>query len=223
MFDPNIKVKVLADFKYKDEFFVVANTHLSFDVYDSSKIAELVSLYNPCYSHKEFIELPSVDSLPFHVKEQLDSTYTLDKPKDQEYIPTENKPFYETIDNQTFSPFGASPYEDTSYHPKSIADSYEPVITEPKFSMLEEVKPSIAEQQDTVVKEPVAVKESVVESEPTISAKEYSKETQAILSLTKEELQDKTASELKKALVELDKSYDYTNKVEAIKHIITFK
>jgi|NOAtaT_6_FD_contig_91_1123066_length_2004_multi_4_in_0_out_0_1 hypothetical protein len=218
MFDPNIRVRVIADFKYRDENFVVANSYLSFDIYDSTKISELVSLYNPNYSHKEFIELPSVDSLPFHVKEQLTSTYSLNKPKDQDYTPIESKPFYETL-GDTFSPFGTSPHEDTTYDPKPLADNtYEPVIVEPKFPNpdLQEIKPSIAEE------EVVAEKEVVINVEEKITP-EYSAATKSILALSEDQLEDKSAAEIKKAVLELDKEYDYTNKVEAIKYIINFK
>ena len=212
MFDPNIKVKVIADFKYRDESYVVANSHLSFDIYDSTKIAELIGLYNPNYSHKEFIELPSVESLPFHVKEQLHSTYSINKPKDQDYTALENKPFYETLE-ETFSPFGSSPYEDTSYDPKPLADNtYEPDVVEPKFPnpTLEEIKPSIAEDKVTTkVEEEVVVK--------------YSVATEAILTLSEDQLEDKSAAEIKKAVLELDKDYNYTNKAEAIKYILKFK
>ena len=209
MFDPNIKVRVIADFKYKDEAYVVANSYISFDIYDSTKIAELISLFNPNYSYREFIELPSVDSLPFHVKEQLNSTYSLNKPKDQDYTPVENKPFYETLGETTFSPFGASPHEDTTYDPKPLADNtYEPEVVEPKFPIkaLEEIKPSIVESEEVLKTVP-----------------EYSTATKLILSLSKDQLEDKSAAEIKKAVLELDKTYDYINKTEAIKYIINFK
>ena len=222
MFDPNIKIRVIADFKYKDEVFVNAQTYLSFDIYDSTKIAELVSLYNPSYSHKEFIELPSLDSLPFHIKEQIRVTYSLDKPKDQDYTPVENKPFYETLGDSTFSPFGASPSErDTTYDPpKPLADNtYEAIVVEPKFPTLADVtiEPSVAESEPKEDKQTEDIQSSVVEE------KNYSEATLSLLKLNESQLLEKPAAELKKAILELDKDYDYTNKAEAVKHIITFK
>ena len=52
---------------------------------------------------------------------------------------------------------------------------------------------------------------------------EYSAATKSILALSEDQLEDKSAAEIKKAVLELDKEYDYTNKVEAIKYIINFK
>ena len=249
MFDPNIKVRVIADFKYRDESYVVANSHLSFDIYDSMKIAELITLYNPYYEYKEYIELPSIDALPYHVREQLIDTYKLDKPVDAaEFLPVSDKLDYE-VGGDTYTPYGYSPYEsDIETNVKPIADNVVEVETyEPKF--LDPVKPSVAEDNvvattnhaNTVVTKdeveelyeplPSSPYESDEEPEdniPVAITKEqevikvsYSVETALLLNLTKEELLDKSANDIKKAVLEINPSYDYTNKLEAIKYLLT--
>lgn len=246
MFDPNIKVRVIADFKYRDESYVVANSHLSFDIYDSMKIAELVNLYNPYYEYRDHLELPSIDALPYHVREQLIDTYKLDKPVDAaEFLPISDKIDYE-IGGDTYTPFGYSPYEsDIETDVKPIADNVVEVETyEPKF--LDPVKPSVAEDNvvattnvNTVEKKaeelyeplPSSPYESDEEPEdniPVAITKEqevikvsYSAETACLLKLTKEELLDKSANDIKKAVLEINPSYDYTNKLEAIKYLLT--
>lgn len=246
MFDPNIKVRVIADFKYRDESYVVANSHLSFDIYDSMKIAELVNLYNPYYEYRDHLELPSIDALPYHVREQLIDTYKLDKPVDAaEFLPISDKIDYE-IGGDTYTPFGYSPYEsDIETDVKPIADNVVEVETyEPKF--LDLVKPSVAEDNvvvttnvNTVEKKaeelyeplPSSPYESDEEPEdniPVAITKEqevikvsYSAETACLLKLTKEELLDKSANDIKKAVLEINPSYDYTNKLEAIKYLLT--
>jgi hypothetical protein len=237
MFDPNIKVRVIADFKYRDESYVVANSHLSFDIYDSVDIAKLVSLYNPYYEYKDHIELPSVDALPYHVKEQVIDTYKLDKPIDSaEFLPISDKVDYE-IGGDTYTPFGYSPYEsDIESDVKPIADNVVEVETyEPKF--LDEVKPSVTEDkvaEDNKINTVVVVENEVEESLPSThesdvevaTTKEqevinYSIETTSLLSLNKEELLDKPANDIKKAVLEINPSYDYTNKHEAIKYLLS--
>jgi hypothetical protein len=241
MFDPNIKVRVIADFKYRDESYVIANSHLSFDIYDSMKIAELITLYNPYYEYKDHIELPSVDALPYHVREQLIDTYKLDKPIDSaEFLPISDKVNYE-IGGDTYTPFGYSPYEsDIEVDVKPIADNVVEVETyEPKFVELDAPRPSVAEDKavkpvTSVTTEKKTIEEpykplspSSYESDeqtedniPTVSTKEVVKANN-ILSLTKDELEDKSAAEIKKAVLEVDPTYDYTNKVEAIKFLLS--
>lgn len=243
MFDPNIKVRVIADFKYRGESYVVANSHLSFDIYDSMKIAELITLYNKNYEYRDYIELPSIDALPYHVKEQLIDTYKLDRPVDAaEFLPVSDKVDYE-IGGDTYTPFGYSPYEsDIEVDVKPIADNVVEVETyEPKF--VDPVKASIAE--DKVEIEPVKLVEDKIEDKVedilTVADKAerlfhsnnnspenevklvYSIQTTTILSLTKDELEDKPASDIKKAVLEINPDYDYTNKVEAIKYLLTIK
>lgn len=246
MFDPNIKVRVIADFKYRDENYLVANSHLSFDIYDSMKIAELVNLYNPYYEYKDHLELPSVEALPYHVQEQVRDTYKFNKPMDAaEFLPVSDKATYE-IGGDTYTPFGYSPYEsDIEVDVKPIADSVVEVETyEPTF--VDTVKPSVAEDEAVVIKVateenkvveelyqplPPSSYESDVESKdniPVAITKEqevievsYSAETAPLLNLSKEELQDKSANDIKKAALEINPSYDYTNKVEAIKYLLT--
>lgn len=225
MFDPTIRVRVIADFKYKDMYYLTAGTYLSFDIYDSTKIAELISLYNPQYEYKEHIELPSKEALPFHVKQQLDETYTSNKPADADsYLPKSDTPFYE-VGGDTFSPYGASPYEDEEPVIVPLADNtYEPEVTEPKFP---EIQPSILEEEtkkevSTDVKE--NVKEELKDFEYKIedaTKQEYSYFTNVILKSTENELEDRSASDIKKAIAEIDPSYDYTNKKEAIKYILS--
>ena len=231
MFDTNIKIKVISDFKYKDEYYLTSNTHLSFDIYDSTKIAELIILYSPHYEYKDYIELPSIDALPYHVKQQLQETYDLNKPADsEEYLPKSDKPFYETL-GDTYSPYGASPYEGETMPepPIPLADStYENTIVEPKFPELSSIAPSVAEEKEqATLTEEVEVNSSVFyeEAKPSINEKEveYSIATAKMLTLTKEELEDKTANEIKKALLEIAPNYDYTNKVEAIKYLLNRK
>jgi hypothetical protein len=249
MFDPNIKVRVIADFKYRDESYVVANSHLSFDIYDSMKIAELVNLYNPYYEYRDHLELPSVDALPYHVREQVIDTYKLDKPVDAaEFLPVSDKVDYE-VGGDTYTPYGYSPYEsDIETDVKPIADSVVEVETyEPKF--LDPVKPSVAEDNTvatikvntaaTAEKKaeelyeplPPSSYESDNEPEdniPVAVTKEqevvevsYSTETTRLLNLNKEELLDKSANDIKKAVLEINPSYDYTNKLEAVKYLLT--
>lgn len=219
MFDPNIKVRVVADFKYKDGSYLVANSYLSFDIYDSTKIAELINLYNSNYEYKDHIELPSIDSLPFHVKQQLQETYKFNKPKEADgYLPPSDKPLYETIDD-TYSPFAPSPYEDKDNFEVLADNTYEPKVEEPRFIELTSPSPSVAEVKDVVVKEEV---EEITKEEPVVE-QVYSVYTQQLLKLTKEQLEDKSAADIKKAVLEIDSKYDYTNKVEAIKYLLTIK
>lgn len=225
MFDPTIRVRVIADFKYKDMYYLTAGTYLSFDIYDSTKIAELISLYNPQYEYKEHIELPSREALPFHVKQQLDETYTSNKPADADsYLPKSDTPFYE-VGGDTFSPFGASPYEDEEPVVVPLADNtYEPEVTEPKFP---EIQPSILEDElkkEVTINVVTDVKEDVKDFEYTIEdaiEQKYSDFTNVILKSTEDELEDRSASDIKKAVAEIDPSYDYTNKKEAIKYILS--
>ncbi len=227
MFDPTIKVRVIADFKYKDMYYLTAGTYLSFDIYDSNKIAELVSLYNPQYEYREHIELPSRESLPFHIKQQLDDTYTSNKPADADnYLPKSDVPFYE-VGGETFSPYGRSPYEEEEPVVLPLADNtYEPEVTEPKFP---EIQPSILEDE---VKEDVVVITNDVEdvdvkdyeySVEEASKPTYSELASKILTSTEDELEDRSASDIKKAVLEIDPSYDYTNKREAISYILSIK
>lgn len=219
MFDPNIKVRVVADFKYKDGSYLVANSYLSFDIYDSTKIAELINLYNSNYEYKDHIELPSIDSLPFHVKQQLQETYKFNKPQEADgYLPPSDKPLYETIDD-TYSPFAPSPYEDKDNFEVLADNTYEPKVEEPRFIELTSPSPSVAEVKDVVVKEEV---EEITKEEPVVE-QVYSVYTQQLLKLTKEQLEDKSAADIKKAVLEIDSKYDYTNKVEAIKYLLTIK
>lgn len=219
MFDPNIKVRVVADFKYKDGSYLVANSYLSFDIYDSTKIAELINLYNSNYEYKDHIELPSIDSLPFHVKQQLQETYKFNKPKEADgYLPPSDKPLYETIDD-TYSPFAPSPYEDKDNFEVLADNTYEPKVEEPRFIELTSPSPSVAEVKDVVVKEEV---EEITKEEPVVE-QVYSVYTQQLLKLTKEQLEDKSAADIKKAVLEIDSKYDYTNKIEAIKYLLTIK
>lgn len=218
MFDPNIKVRVIADFKYRDESYVVANSHLSFDIYDSMKIAELITLYNKNYEYRDHIELPSIDALPYHVREQLIDTYKLDKPVDSaEFLPVSDKVDYE-IGGDTYTPFGYSPYEsDIEVDVKPTADNVVEVETfEPKF--VDPVKASVAEDKIEPIKLVEDNTATVKESEVV-----YSSLTTTILSLDKDELEDKPASDIKKAVLEINPEYDYTNKVEAIKYLLTIK
>lgn len=229
MFDTNIRVRVISDFKYKDEYYLTANTHLSFDIYDSTKIAELIRLYNPYYEYKDYIELPSVEALPYHIKQQLQETYSISKPSDnEEYLPKSDKPIYETL-GDTYSPYGSSPYEGETMPepPVPLVDStYEDSIVEPKFTELTYIAPSIAEEDKTSIVEDIEVNSSVFyeEATPALAEQEvkYSIATTNILSLNKEELEDKSANEIKKAVSEIAPEYDYTNKVEAIKFILSF-
>lgn len=219
MFDPNIKVRVVADFKYKDGSYLVANSYLSFDIYDSTKIAELINLYNSNYEYKDHIELPSIDSLPFHVKQQLQETYKFNKPQEADgYLPPSDKPLYETIDD-TYSPFAPSPYEDKDNFEVLADNTYEPKVEEPRFIELTSPSPSVAEVKDVVVKEEV---EEITKEEPVVE-EVYSVYTQQLLKLTKEQLEDKSAADIKKAVLEIDSKYDYTNKIEAIKYLLTIK
>lgn len=219
MFDPNIKVRVVADFKYKDGSYLVANSYLSFDIYDSTKIAELINLYNSNYEYKDHIELPSIDSLPFHVKQQLQETYKFNKPQEADgYLPPSDKPLYETIDD-TYSPFAPSPYEDKDNFEVLADNTYEPKVEEPRFIELTSPSPSVAEVKDVVIKEEV---EEITKEEPVVE-QVYSVYTQQLLKLTKEQLEDKSAADIKKAVLEIDSKYDYTNKVEAIKYLLTIK
>ena len=219
MFDPNIKVRVVADYKYKDGSYLVANSYLSFDIYDSTKIAELINLYNSNYEYKDHIELPSIDSLPFHVKQQLQETYKFNKPQEADgYLPPSDKPLYETVDD-TYSPFAPSPYEDKDNFEVLADNTYEPKVEEPRFIELTPPSPSVAEVKDVVVKEEV---EETTKEEPVVE-QVYSVYTQQLLKLTKEQLEDKSAADIKKAVLEVDSKYDYTNKVEAIKYLLTIK
>lgn len=219
MFDPNIKVRIVADFKYKDGSYLVANSYLSFDIYDSTKIAELINLYNSNYEYKDHIELPSIDSLPFHVKQQLQETYKFNKPQEADgYLPPSDKPLYETIDD-TYSPFAPSPYEDKDNFEVLADNTYEPKVEEPRFIELTSPSPSVAEVKDVVVKEEV---EEITKEEPVVE-EVYSVYTQQLLKLTKEQLEDKSAADIKKAVLEIDSKYDYTNKIEAIKYLLTIK
>lgn len=219
MFDPNIKVRVVADYKYKDGSYLVANSYLSFDIYDSTKIAELINLYNSNYEYKDHIELPSIDSLPFHVKQQLQETYKFNKPQEADgYLPPSDKPLYETVDD-TYSPFAPSPYEDKDNFEVLADNTYEPKVEEPRFIELTPPSPSVAEVKDVVVKEEV---EETTKEEPVVE-QVYSTYTQQLLKLTKEQLEDKSAADIKKAVLEVDSKYDYTNKVEAIKYLLTIK
>jgi hypothetical protein len=230
MFDPNIKVRVIADFKYRDESYVVANSHLSFDIYDSMKIAELITLYNKNYEYRDHIELPSIDALPYHVREQLIDTYKLDKPVDSaEFLPISDKVDYE-IGGDIYTPFGYSPYEsDIEVDVKPIADNIVEVETyEPKF--VDPIKASVAEDKTVepvkLIEEEDKQYESDTESENKIIKESqiiYSSLTTTILSLNKDELEDRSASDIKKAVLEINPSYDYTNKVEAIKYLLTLK
>lgn len=224
MFDPNIKVRVVADYKYKDGSYLVANSYLSFDIYDSTKIAELINLYNSNYEYKDHIELPSIDSLPFHVKQQLQETYKFNKPQEADgYLPPSDKPLYETVDD-TYSPFAASPYEDKDNFEVLADNTYEPKVEEPRFIELTPPSPSVAEVKDVVVKEEVVKEEAeeTTKEEPVVE-QVYSTYTQQLLKLTKEQLEDKSAADIKKAVLEVDSKYDYTNKVEAIKYLLTIK
>ena len=219
MFDPNIKVRVVADYKYKDGSYLVANSYLSFDIYDSTKIAELINLYNSNYEYKDHIELPSIDSLPFHVKQQLQETYKFNKPQEADgYLPPSDKPLYETVDD-TYSPFAPSPYEDKDNFEVLADNTYEPKVEEPRFIELTPPSPSVAEIKDVVVKEEV---EEIIKEEPVVE-QVYSVYTQQLLKLTKEQLEDKSAADIKKAVLEIDSKYDYTNKIEAIKYLLTIK
>ena len=216
MFDPNIKVRVVADYKYKDGSYLIANSYLSFDIYDSTKIAELINLYNSNYEYKDHIELPSIDSLPFHVKQQLQETYKFNKPQEADgYLPPSDKPLYETVDD-TYSPFAPSPYEDKDNFEVLADNIYEPKVEEPRFIELTPPSPSVAEVKDVVKEEEIVVIEEEVKSE-------YSTYTQQLLKLTKEQLEDKSAADIKKAVLEIDSKYDYTNKIEAIKYLLTIK
>lgn len=216
MFDPNIKVRVVADYKYKDGSYLVANSYLSFDIYDSTKIAELINLYNSNYEYKDHIELPSIDSLPFHVKQQLQETYKFNKPQEADgYLPPSDKPLYETVD-YTYSPFAPSPYEDKDNFEVLADNIYEPKVEEPRFIELTPPSPSVAEVKDVVKEEEIVVIEEEVKSE-------YSTYTQQLLKLTKEQLEDKSAADIKKAVLEVDSKYEYTNKIEAIKYLLTIK
>lgn len=218
MFDPNIKVRVVADYKYKDGSYLVANSYLSFDIYDSTKIAELINLYNSNYEYKDHIELPSIDSLPFHVKQQLQETYNFNKPQEADgYLPPSDKPLYETVDD-TYSPFAPSPYEDKDNFEVLADNIYEPKVEEPRFIELTPPSPSVAEVKD-VVKEEV---EEINKEEPEVE-QVYSAYTQQLLKLTKEQLEDKSAADIKKAVLEVDSKYEYTNKIEAIKYLLTIK
>jgi len=221
MFDPTIRVRVIADFKYKDMYYLTAGTYLSFDLYDSTKIAELISLYNPQYEYREHIELPARDSLPYHVKNQLEETYTSNKPADaNEYLPKSDVPFYE-VGGETFSPYGISPYEEDKPVVALADNTYEPEVTEPKFP---EIQPSVLEGK-VVIKEEVTEStdvakdyEYVIEEAPKQA---YSELTTVILNSTEDELEARSASDIKKAVLEFDPSYDYTNKKEAIKYILS--
>jgi 23S rRNA A2030 N6-methylase RlmJ len=77
-------------------------------------------------------------------------------------------------------------------------------------------------------KEPVKVNETV-ELEPTKEetletlVKEYTTQTTKLLTLSADQLEDKSAAEIKRAVLEVDPAYEYTNKLEAIKHLITLK
>ena len=225
MFDPNIKVRIVADYKYKDGSYLVANSYLSFDIYDSTKIAELINLYNSNYEYKDHIELPSIDSLPFHVKQQLQETYKFNKPQEADgYLPPSDKPLYETVDD-TYSPFAPSSYEDKDNFEVLADNTYEPKVEEPRFIELTPPSPSVAEVKDVVKEEveeitkeeiEVVTKEEVVDSQ-------YSAYTQQLLKLTKEQLEDKSAADIKKAVLEVDSKYEYTNKIEAIKYLLTIK
>jgi hypothetical protein len=218
MFDPNIKVRVVADYKYKDGSYLVANSYLSFDIYDSTKIAELIDLYNSNYEYKDHIELPSIDSLPFHVKQQLQETYKFNKPQEADgYLPPSDKPLYETVDD-TYSPFAPSPYEDKDNFEVLADNTYEPKVEEPRFIELTPPSPSVAEVKDVVKEE---VKE-VTKEEPVVE-QVYSVYIQQLLKLTKEQLEDKSAADIKKAVLEVDSKYEYTNKIEAIKYLLTIK
>ena len=224
MFDPNIKVRVVADYKYKDGNYLVANSYLSFDIYDSTKIAELINLYNSNYEYKDHIELPSIDSLPFHVKQQLQETYKFNKPQEADgYLPPSDKPLYETVDD-TYSPFAPSSYEDKDNFEVLADNTYEPKVEEPRFIELTPPSPSVAEVKDVVVKEEVVKEEAeeTTKEEPVVE-QVYSVYTQQLLKLTKEQLEDKSAADIKKAVLEVDSKYDYTNKVEAIKYLLTIK
>ena len=224
MFDPNIKVRIVADYKYKDGSYLVANSYLSFDIYDSTKIAELINLYNSNYEYKDHIELPSIDSLPFHVKQQLQETYKFNKPQEADgYLPPSDKPLYETVDD-TYSPFAPSPYEDKDNFEVLADNTYEPKVEEPRFIELTPPSPSVAEVKDVVVKEEVVKEEAeeTTKEEPVVE-QVYSTYTQQLLKLTKEQLEDKSAADIKKAVLEVDSKYDYTNKVEAIKYLLTIK
>jgi glycogen debranching enzyme len=224
MFDPNIKVRVVADYKYKDGSYLVANSYLSFDIYDSTKIAELINLYNSNYEYKDHIELPSIDSLPFHVKQQLQETYKFNKPQEADgYLPPSDKPLYETVDD-TYSPFAPSSYEDKDNFEVLADNTYEPKVEEPRFIELTPPSPSVAEVKDVVVKEEVVKEEAeeTTKEEPVVE-QVYSVYTQQLLKLTKEQLEDKSAADIKKAVLEVDSKYDYTNKVEAIKYLLTIK
>lgn len=219
MFDPNIKVRVVADYKYKDGSYLVANSYLSFDIYDSTKIAELIGLYNSNYEYKDHIELPSIDSLPFHVKQQLQETYKFNKPQEADgYLPPSDKPLYETVDD-TYSPFAPSPYEDKDNFEVLADNTYEPKVEEPRFIELTPPSPSVAEVKDVVIKEEV---EETTKEEPLVE-QVYSVYTQQLLKLTKEQLEDKSAADIKKAVLEVDSKYEYTNKIEAIKYLLTIK
>ena len=238
MFDPQLKVKVIADFKYKNESFAVAGSHLVFDIYDSLKIAELVVLYGPNYEYRNHIELPSVDSLPYHIKQQLNDQYKSNKPADSVYTPVSDKPFYETIE-KAFSPYGYSPHEAEEPVVAIANSTHEPYLEEPRFPLLVDIKPSVFEEKEPVkdelvkdeveeVEELVKVDETV-ELEPTkeekleTAVKEYTAQTAKLLTLSADQLEDKSASDIKRALLEVDPTYDYTNKVEAIKYLITLK
>ena len=224
MFDPNIKVRIVADYKYKDGSYLVANSYLSFDIYDSTKIAELINLYNSNYEYKDHIELPSIDSLPFHVKQQLQETYKFNKPQEADgYLPPSDKPLYETVDD-TYSPFAPSPYEDKDNFEVLADNTYEPNVEEPKFIELTPPSPSVAEVKEEVVKD-VVIKEEVEEitKEEPLVEQVYSVYTQQLLKLTKEQLEDKSAADIKKAVLEVDSKYEYTNKIEAIKYLLTIK
>lgn len=223
MFDPNIKVRVVADYRYKDGSYLVANSYLSFDIYDSTKIAELIGLYNSNYEYKDHIELPSIDSLPFHVKQQLQETYKFNKPQEADgYLPPSDKPLYETVDD-TYSPFAPSPYEDKDNFEVLADNTYEPKVEEPRFIELTPPSPSVAEVKDVVVKDVIKEEvEEIIKEEPVVE-QVYSVYTQQLLKLTKEQLEDKSAADIKKAVLEIDSKYDYTNKIEAIKYLLTIK
>ena len=223
MFDPNIKVRVVADYKYKDGNYLVANSYLSFDIYDSTKIAELINLYNSNYEYKDHIELPSIDSLPFHVKQQLQETYKFNKPQEADgYLPPSDKPLYETVDD-TYSPFAPSSYEDKDNFEVLADNTYEPKVEEPRFIELTPPSPSVAEVKDVVVKDVIKEEVEEITKEEPVVEQVYSTYTQQLLKLTKEQLEDKSAADIKKAVLEVDSKYDYTNKVEAIKYLLTIK
>ena len=204
MQDPQIKVKVIADFLYKEGVYAIAGTYLSFDIYDSYEVTQLLDLYSPNYEYKEYIELPNPANFPLHVKERYDDVFGTElriADASDSLPPSQTLPY--GIDEDIYAPFAPSPAEKEDYLQSLQAPQSRPL--------------------EMNVQEPVFIEEQSVQEQVDVQYVKYSQTIQELLALSEEQLSSHTAASLKKALAEVNPNYVYTNKQAAIEHLMTYK